>query len=306
MPIWQLCANLLIPNCLRSNLSYSPLAALEFYVKNTTPLIINTLMVQPILFPITGDSSSWLSFWGSYIGAVLSSAIALYILYKQNQQNHTENIANRNLQLSVIKYNQELDKLRDLRTALVDFQASFDYMEITNIASKFIDGHFSEEERARLKYLVRDIDEKGFKATLLLDLMSSSNSVNEFNLVYNKIYNRYGLILGDFSSFLDLMQDLPQSKAEKRAYIEKQLNVWETYDKQQEEKVINKISGFTPPKSINEIIKSHGNYENIEEEASNIVKERLLETIEDSSLKENLKKCIQKFCQKNKIEYILY
>lgn len=272
-----------------------------------TPLIINTLMVQPILFPITGDSSSWLSFWGSYIGAVLSSAIALYILYKQNQQNHTENIANRNLQLSVIKYNQELDKLRDLRTALVDFQASFDYMEITNIASKFIDGHFSEEERARLKYLVRDIDEKGFKATLLLDLMSSSNSVNEFNLVYNKIYNRYGLILGDFSSFLDLMQDLPQSKAEKRAYIEKQLNVWETYDKQQEEKVINKNSGFTPPKSINEIIKSHGNYENIEEEASNIVKERLLETIEDSSLKENLKKCIQKILseEQNRIYTIL-
>lgn len=272
-----------------------------------TPLIINTLMVQPILFPITGDSSSWLSFWGSYIGAVLSSAIALYILYKQNQQNHTENIANRNLQLSVIKYNQELDKLRDLRTALVDFQASFDYMEITNIASKFIDGHFSEEERARLKYLVRDIDEKGFKATLLLDLMSSSNSVNEFNLVYNKIYNRYGLILGDFSSFLDLMQDLPQSKAEKRAYIEKQLNVWETYDKQQEEKVINKISEFTPPKSINEIIKSHGNYENIEEEASNIVKERLLETIEDSSLKENLKKCIQKILseEQNRIYTIL-
>ena len=272
-----------------------------------TPLIINTLMVQPILFPITGDSSSWLSFWGSYIGAVLSSAIALYILYKQNQQNHTENIANRNLQLSVIKYNQELDKLRDLRTALVDFQASFDYMEITNIASKFIDGHFSEEERARLKYLVRDIDEKGFKATVLLDLMSSSNSVNEFNLVYNKIYNRYGLILGDFSSFLDLMQDLPQSKAEKRAYIEKQLNVWETYDKQQEEKVINKISGFTPPKSINEIIKSHGNYENIEEEASNIVKERLLETIEDSSLKENLKKCIQKILseEQNRIYTIL-
>ena len=33
MPIWQLCANLFIPNCLRSNLSYSPLAALELYVK---------------------------------------------------------------------------------------------------------------------------------------------------------------------------------------------------------------------------------------------------------------------------------
>ena len=260
-----------------------------------------------MLFPITGDSSSWLSFWGSYIGAVLSSAIALYILYKQNQQNHTENIANRNLQLSVIKYNQELDKLRDLRTALVDFQASFDYMEITNIASKFIDGHFGEEERARLKYLVRDIDEKGFKATLLLKLMSSSNSVNEFNLVYNKIYNSYGLVLEEFTSFLDLMQDLPQNKAEKRDYIEEHLKYWEIYDKQQKEKVINKISGFTPPKSINEIIKSHGNYENIEEEASNIVKERLLETIEDSSLKENLKKCIQNILseEQNRIYAIL-
>lgn len=272
-----------------------------------TPLIINTLMVQPILFPITGDSSSWLSFWGSYIGAVLSSAIALYILYKQNQQNHTENIVNRNLQLSVIKYNQELDKLRDLRTALVDFQASFDYMEITNIASKFIDGHFGEEERARLKYLVCDIDEKGFKATLLLDLMSSSNSVNEFNLVYNKIYNRYGLILGEFSSFLDLMQDLPQNKSEKRSYIEEHLKYWEIYDKQQKEIVINKIPEFTPQKSISEIIKSHGNYENIEEEASDIVKERLLETIKDSSLKENLKECIQNILseEQNRIYTIL-
>jgi len=36
MPIWQLCANLFIPNCLRSNLSYSPLAALELYVKGGT------------------------------------------------------------------------------------------------------------------------------------------------------------------------------------------------------------------------------------------------------------------------------
>ena len=35
MPIWQLCANLLIPNCLRSNLSYFPLAALELYVNES-------------------------------------------------------------------------------------------------------------------------------------------------------------------------------------------------------------------------------------------------------------------------------
>lgn len=42
MPIWQLCANLFIPNCLRSNLSYSPLAVLELYVKEVNnSLVIN-------------------------------------------------------------------------------------------------------------------------------------------------------------------------------------------------------------------------------------------------------------------------
>ena len=46
MPIWQLCANLLIPNCLRSNLSYSPLAALELYVNKTTITAIKLLILR--------------------------------------------------------------------------------------------------------------------------------------------------------------------------------------------------------------------------------------------------------------------
>ena len=40
MPIWQLCVNLLIPNCLRSNLSYSPLAALELYVNKSNVVFV--------------------------------------------------------------------------------------------------------------------------------------------------------------------------------------------------------------------------------------------------------------------------
>ena len=43
MPIWQLCANLLIPNCLRSNLSYSPLAALELNVNFANSTGLGTL-----------------------------------------------------------------------------------------------------------------------------------------------------------------------------------------------------------------------------------------------------------------------
>ena len=46
MLIWQLCANLLIPNCLRSNLSYSPLAALELYVNKSTITAIKLLILR--------------------------------------------------------------------------------------------------------------------------------------------------------------------------------------------------------------------------------------------------------------------
>ena len=51
MPIWQLCTNLLIPNCLRSNLSYSPLAALELYV--TKPITLDEAHILIKLFPPT-------------------------------------------------------------------------------------------------------------------------------------------------------------------------------------------------------------------------------------------------------------
>ena len=46
MPIWQLCANLLIPNCLRSNHSCSPLAAVELYVNKTTITAIKLLILR--------------------------------------------------------------------------------------------------------------------------------------------------------------------------------------------------------------------------------------------------------------------
>lgn len=48
MAIWQLCANLLIPNCLRSNLSYSPLAALELYVRGGKAHVYTSYFAQKI------------------------------------------------------------------------------------------------------------------------------------------------------------------------------------------------------------------------------------------------------------------
>ena len=272
-----------------------------------TPLILNIIMIQPVIFSIAGNDSSWLGFWGSYIGSILSSSIAIFILYKQQEQNHKENEDNRKLQLSVIEYNHELEKLRDLRSALIDFQVSFDYIEITKIAERFIDGHYGEEEYIRLKNLVRDIDEKSFKATTILDLMSSSIYVKNFNLLYNNIYNSYCLIIDDFFSFFDLLKDLPKNNSERYSYVKQVLKSWQQVNNKHEQ-TIDKIPGFIKQRSFYDIIVDLNSYNDLDKHAPEIVKERLLETLKDSALKEQLKDIIAKILieEQNRIYKILH
>lgn len=272
-----------------------------------TPIILNIIMIQPVIFSIAGNDSSWLGFWGSYIGSILSSSIAIFILYKQQEQNHKENEDNRKLQLSVIEYNHELEKLRDLRSALIDFQVSFDYIEITKIAERFIDGHYGEEEYIRLKNLVRDIDEKSFKATTILDLMSSSIYVKNFNLLYNNIYNSYCLIIDDFFSFFDLLKDLPKNNSERYSYVKQVLKSWQQVNNKHEQ-TIDKIPGFIKQRSFYDIIVDLNSYNDLDKHAPEIVKERLLETLKDSALKEQLKDIIAKILieEQNRIYKILH
>lgn len=272
-----------------------------------TPMVMNIIMIQPILFPIAGNDSSWLGFWGSYIGSILSSSIAIYILYKQQNQNHKENEDNRKLQLSVIEYNHELEKLRDLRSALIDFQVSFDYIEITKIAERFIDGHYGEEEYIRLKNLMRDIDEKSFKATTILDLISSSVAIRSFNLLYNKIYNSYCLIIDDFFTFFDLLKDLPKNKAERNYYVKQNLKSWQLVNNQHKQ-TTEKIQNFVNQRSFYDIIVELDSYNDLDKLAPDIVKERLLETVKDSALKEELKEIIAKILieEQNRIYKILH
>ena len=76
MSIWQLCANLLIPNCLRSNLSYSPLAALELYVNQTISKNYMDELRLPELANMAGMSPSAFSrFFKLHTGRNISEYI---------------------------------------------------------------------------------------------------------------------------------------------------------------------------------------------------------------------------------------
>ena len=82
------------------------------------PIAINFILLIPVFLPIAGDDKTWLAFWGSYSSALITSMITLFVLYRQLMQNQKENEENRKtnkeeneknrqLQLRVLKHQQE-------------------------------------------------------------------------------------------------------------------------------------------------------------------------------------------------------
>ena len=59
------------------------------------PILINILILKPRLFDIVGTSTDWLSFWGGYLGAIISAGVAFTILYIQRKDNKKQNEENR-------------------------------------------------------------------------------------------------------------------------------------------------------------------------------------------------------------------
>lgn len=101
------------------------------------PLIINVLILWPAFFCFVGEDTDWLGFWGAYIGTILSSVIAFYVLHKQLEQNHTENRNNRELQISILEYQTKSQWLTELKSKMVDFYNAFSQNDITMLGDCF-------------------------------------------------------------------------------------------------------------------------------------------------------------------------
>ncbi|MDE5783714.1 MAG: hypothetical protein K2H97_05310 [Prevotella sp.] len=101
------------------------------------PIVVNFILLMPAFLPIVGDNTHWLTFFGGYIGSLISTFGAWLILCRQLKQNHKENkknrIANeqaneknRKLQIKVLEYQQQIQWLNLFR------QASAQYIQIYN------------------------------------------------------------------------------------------------------------------------------------------------------------------------------
>lgn len=90
------------------------------------------------MFKFVGKDTDWLNFWGAYIGTVLSSCIAFYVLRKQLSQNQNENENNRTLQINILKYQQKSQWLTELKIKLAEYYKAFSFNDINAIADRIL------------------------------------------------------------------------------------------------------------------------------------------------------------------------
>lgn len=256
------------------------------------PILLGVACYFSVPFFNEAGSSGWLSFWGGYLGSTIMAGITLYVLDKQLAQNHKENLCNAVMHIATLTNNEEKAHIDKLAAALVDFQASFNFMEINQVAERMLNGQFLSSDQELLNSLLRDVDMKGFKIDVLLKPIPVSRYISEYNKIFDTLYNDYGLIIGDYIFFIDLMKDIPEDEKLVQEYVIREIRT----NKEIEENTtpnLFQIPGYHPPKGICDIITENKYYEDIKTNSAQIVRERLIQSINiDSHLKESLKATI--------------
>ena len=130
---------------------------IAFVVIYLIPRTINELILRPTNFKVVGSGVDWLIFWGGYLGAIISAAVAFAILYiqrkdnkeqiqgnkteneRQNKNNRIENEkqnkSNRQLQLNIMKYQQQSQWLDNFRNASLAYCGAFNHNDLVMLSN---------------------------------------------------------------------------------------------------------------------------------------------------------------------------
>lgn len=170
------------------------------------PILINILILKPRLFDIVGTSTDWLSFWGGYLGAIISAGVAFAILCIQRQdnekqskknrdENKIQNNSNRQLQLNVIKYQQQVQWLNELKSKCIEYFNAFDQNDIINLCNLI---HKNKKETIlEAEELINKLINKNNKATFAIEFLFTKerdeeeiktlSKLQEYNLAFKAL-----------------------------------------------------------------------------------------------------------------------
>lgn len=166
------------------------------------PVLLNFIILIPAFSPVVGGSLDWLSFHGSYIGSVIASLITLYVLYKQLQQNErtrqenqTVNEKNRQLQLNILKYEQEKQWLQEMRSACINNINSYNVNDIREICNAFL-FHDYEYISPKIKDVIDKLDYTDTTICSMLPI-ADDECTHTFDEQRQRAYKEYMLMIQD-------------------------------------------------------------------------------------------------------------
>lgn len=97
------------------------------------PLGINALYLISTDCEVLHKPSEWTMFWGGYLGAIISAAVAFIILYIQRKENEEQNKANRTLQKNTLKYQLEQSRLDNFMSIASELITAIDPLALKTI-----------------------------------------------------------------------------------------------------------------------------------------------------------------------------
>ena len=133
------------------------------------PFVINFILLIPAFSPIVGENTDWLSFWGGYLGAIISAGVAFAILYIQRKDNEKQYETNRKLQLDILLYQQEMQWFNELKLKSIEYHNAFDQNDIIKLCNLI---HKNKKETIQeaedlIKILVNNNNKVSFAITLV-------------------------------------------------------------------------------------------------------------------------------------------
>lgn len=142
-----------------------------------TPIVINYILTRDVVcnYNVAGSGKDWISFYGSFLGSVLSTCIAYYVLLKTIEHEKRENMKRQK--------RQDLEWLRE------DLSNRISNLEITDVFRVFLylPDIDIQKEIERLTNLLYDYKAKSNSSMLKYGLNDKDERCKEFFDVYNAL-----------------------------------------------------------------------------------------------------------------------
>ena len=203
------------------------------------PLGINALYLISTDFEVLHKPSEWTMFWGGYLGAIISAAVAFIILHIQRKENEKQNDTNRNIQINTIKYQQELSRLDNFITTASKLIEAINPIALKTLCKQIQGDNVSQIEKAILDsidYVLRVPRE------LCLHLSDMNVRQKQLGEDIDKIIDRFTDIQCDIQNFLIMItvSDVPMTNQLLKEYA--------TDNEEMSERLKKAILDYTPSK----------------------------------------------------------